>query len=378
MAGYRVWLTFKIMAAPTIGYLASTDGNGSDYWGGGGSWGEVADSYKIGYIVIGCIGILGNAFVMIVMLTYTAMLKRLANYFILNQSIMDMTVGICLVATHSSSLAVDTYDFTVRGAELLCRIWKSEMLLWIAFMDSTYNMVVLTMERYLQIVHPIFHKSSFTRRKALSLIALVWLLGPAYNLALGIPTSAVENGYCSALGIWPSTVVQQAVGIIHVFVLFFIPLMLLAYLYGHMIYVIRRMARVGPAAAHAHAHKPESLQVPNAQAPARDSRSSRMSRAQRNLMKTVALVTMSFIVCWSCNQFFFLLSNSGYEMDFTSGFYHFSVIMVFLNCCINPFIYIFKYKEFQDGLQKVICKKSPKVHDSSNVHSTTQTAIKKY
>ncbi len=100
-----------------------------------------------------------------------------------------------------------------------------------------------------------------------------------------------------------------------------------------------------------------------------------MSRAQRNLMKTVALVTLSFVVCWSCNQFFFLLSQSGYAMDFTGGFYHFSVFMVFLNCAANPFIYILKYKEFQDAVRKVVLKKAPTVTESSTSGSTQQTGV---
>jgi len=32
-------------------------------------------------------------------------------------------------------------------------------------------------------------------------------------------------------------------------------------------------------------------------------------------------------------------------IDFTSAFYNFTVIMVFLNCCVNPVIYSIKYEQ---------------------------------
>jgi len=32
-------------------------------------------------------------------------------------------------------------------------------------------------------------------------------------------------------------------------------------------------------------------------------------------------------------------------IDFTSVFYNFTVIMVFINCCVNPVIYSIKYEQ---------------------------------
>ena len=46
------------------------------------------------------------------------------------------------------------------------------------------------------------------------------------------------------------------------------------------------------------------------------------------------------------------MSNLGYEADWNSNFYKFTVIMVFLNCTINPFIYLIKYQDFQVALKK--------------------------
>ena len=50
--------------------------------------------------------------------------------------------------------------------------------------------------------------------------------------------------------------------------------------------------------------------------------------------------------------------NCGFDADFNSPFYHFTVIMVFCNCCINPIIYAAKYEQFQKGLRQIVCGKT--------------------
>jgi len=44
---------------------------------------------------------------------------------------------------------------------------------------------------------------------------------------------------------------------------------------------------------------------------------------------------------------------------FVSWFYHFTVVLVFTNSCVNPFIYSAKYREFQDGVRRLMSKLGP-------------------
>ena len=83
----------------------------------------------------------------------------------------------------------------------------------------------------------------------------------------------------------------------------------------------------------------------------------RILRAKHNVVKTLAVVIICFIFCWIWNEVFFLLFNLGGKVSFSSRFYKFSLIAVYLNCCLNPFIYAFKYREFQKGLKKLFCSR---------------------
>jgi hypothetical protein len=77
------------------------------------------------------------------------------------------------------------------------------------------------------------------------------------------------------------------------------------------------------------------------------------SKAKRNVLKTLVIVCCGFILCSTSNQFFILLYFLGRDTDFTSWFYHFTVIAVFFNCCLNPFIYCLKYNEFRVGMRRL-------------------------
>ena len=53
----------------------------------------------IAYIFIGVVGVLGNAFVVLVLLRFTAMKRRLTHVYIINQSVIDSIASLMLVLT---------------------------------------------------------------------------------------------------------------------------------------------------------------------------------------------------------------------------------------------------------------------------------------
>ena len=71
--------------------------------------------------------------------------------------------------------------------------------------------------------------------------------------------------------------------------------------------------------------------------------------------------------------------NLGYEIDWNSVYYMYTILMIFLNCTVNPFIYLIKYQDYQQALQNFICcekvKSSKGFHDIVSVERTTETKI---
>jgi len=66
------------------------------------------------------------------------------------------------------------------------------------------------------------------------------------------------------------------------------------------------------------------------------------------------MVCCGLIICWTPNEILFFLNYRGYVVDFAGWFYHFTVVLVNSNGCINPFIYAAKYREFQQAVRRMI------------------------
>ena len=85
-------------------------------------------------------------------------------------------------------------------------------------------------------------------------------------------------------------------------------------------------------------------------------RNDKFNQARKSTVKTQALVAFCYIFCWSWNQIYYLMFNLGYPADFSSNFYHFTVMMLFSNAVVNPFIYTFQYANFQLAAKQLFCR----------------------
>ena len=277
---------------------------------------------------IGAVGFVANISVATVILNKRSMLKSHTNIYILCQSIIDALVALTLILT--VLVENDGRYFRGIGDIIYCEVWLSRIPLFGIITSSKYNLVVMTVERYLAIVRPVWHKLHVNRKWVVASVAAAWLFGVAYHFSIKIPSSRVSGGRC-LLYQWPSRNVARTVGVTTVAVAYFIPLITFFITYGHIIIKLRM--RVNPENA-----------------------SSSMSRARKNVIKTTVMITLAFIVCVTLNQVYFLLFNLGFGLDLKSESYHSSVLMVFINCTIYPFIYLATYQAYQRAVASLLGK----------------------
>ena len=96
--------------------------------------------------------------------------------------------------------------------------------------------------------------------------------------------------------------------------------------------------------------------------------SSSLNAAGRNALVTSLMVCCGFIACWSINDIVFFLNTVGIlNIDFSGWFYNFTIVLVLLNSCINPFIYAAKYSDFQSGVRRLLQNKVHSVMQVSSV-----------
>ena len=69
--------------------------------------------------------------------------------------------------------------------------------------------------------------------------------------------------------------------------------------------------------------------------------------------------------------------NCGYNVKFNSVYFDFTILMVFVNCTINPFIYLVKYRDYQEALKIFLhCNQNQGMNNSlnSSTMSISQTS----
>ena len=308
---------------------------------------QVSFYISISYLIIGTIGVLGNSLVIAVLLKYTTIQQQVTRMLLLNQSVCDLAASTILAFTYIENVVRSgSLKFDFPGANLACRIWFSKAALWSILNSSTYNLVAMNVERYLKIVHPIGHKLYLTAVKARLIICLVWMVGPCLQLTV-VFTTRVKDDACFIFSFWPNSWLQQTLGFITIVFEFFLPLLIMIYCYIRMALAIRLRAKQKP--------------LTSVQAEQRHQSQAQQKNftIQKNIFKMLAVVSVCFVICWCSNEVFYLLYNNGYPLSFKGGFYHFSVFMVFANCCCNPFIYTLSYGDFRKGMKKLLRGKTP-------------------
>ena len=78
----------------------------------------------ISFVIIGIIGIVGNAFVAVVLLRFTDMRRKLTNIYIINQTLVDCATSVFLF---TSTIFQDESLPPGIAGEIKCRLWLAKV-----------------------------------------------------------------------------------------------------------------------------------------------------------------------------------------------------------------------------------------------------------
>lgn len=79
---------------------------------------------------------------------------------IVNQNVIDMLASLLMIATASIQVCGTGMDRNSSLDMFICRFWMTRFPLWSMLISSNYSILVLSVERYIAIVHPVFYKVS--------------------------------------------------------------------------------------------------------------------------------------------------------------------------------------------------------------------------
>ena len=304
--------------------------------------------------IVGAIGVVGNLLVVIVFIKYKKLFRNIKATFLINQSVIDGIVSFLIIATTLIKPRPPN-SANVLSSTLYCKLWLSRSPMWGLMLSSTYNLMAISFERYLAIVHPMWHKVHFTNTMANIIAVCIWFFGVAFIASIMIPTTGMVHGVCIMTYYWPSREIALAVGYLQIFVNLVIPFFLHSFCYARMLSTLRhRMARVTPkddSPSTAQRGKPSTsdtnattnwksnASVDHGSCTSSDKRHNPLElqneKAKRNVIKTLAIVTACYFICWMPNKIFIVMRLMGAISTF-GAFFRATLILAFINCCINP------------------------------------------
>ncbi|XP_053556581.1 D(4) dopamine receptor [Bombina bombina] len=155
-------------------------------------------SLKIGIITtLGCLIILGNAFVLLVIASSVSGWSRNSRYILISLTGTDVTLAVIVVPLNLyGSLALEPSGDDVESpigpyCHIVAFINSS------VFASSIYSLSIISLERYIAVFYPLSYNRVMSRRRVKMLIASAWLLPPIFLCPISIPSGTVINVYFS-------------------------------------------------------------------------------------------------------------------------------------------------------------------------------------
>ncbi|XP_054640347.1 oxytocin receptor-like [Dunckerocampus dactyliophorus] len=260
------------------------------------------------------------------------------------------------------------WDITDRfvGPDAVCRLVK--YLQVVGMFSSTYMIVVMTVDRYQAVCHPMVR---FTRRHARTNVPVRAAWGA--SLAGGLPQLFIFSRAEVAPGVfdcWAEFVQPwglQTYVTWTTLVIFVVPVVTLVFCQVRICGAIRKnLRRKGAADADA--------------VPPRASGAAGMSKARVKTLKMTVVIVTAYIVCWS--PFFTVQLWSAWDAHAPTETATFTILMLLasLNSCVNPVIYLLFSGQLPRRLLTPVCRRrsdaKDSVHEDATLVSTFYTSFK--
>ncbi|XP_062285941.1 somatostatin receptor type 5-like [Scomber scombrus] len=293
------------------------------------------------YGLVCVVGLLGNTLVIHVIVNHTKN-ESVTNIYILNLAIADELFMLSL-----PFLAVQNALLSWPFGSLMCRVVMTVDA--INQFTSIFCLTVMSVDRYLAVVHPI--RSSWWRRPRLAkaISATVWAGSFVVVLPVVVFADVLkEYGDCSIVWPEPAAVWKTSFIVYTCTVGFFCPLLVICLCYLLIVIKVRSVGKRAQAT------------------------SSRRRKSERKITRMVVVVVVVFVLCWLP---FYALNIANLLMvlpgDFR-GLYFFVVVLSYANSCANPILYGFLSDNFKRGFRKALCRTSRRVKNNDKVCTEVQ------
>ncbi|XP_071788516.1 galanin receptor 2b-like [Asterias amurensis] len=284
-------------------------------------------------VAIACSAIFGNGLVIFVMTVRRKHFGSFSNRLIRHQSIIDFISGLVFLLVtgiKQSSLLEENIESSFRG-EILCRFIFSNFFVWGLSVASTYNLVVISLERFLATCYPVKHRNYCSLFKIKVSMYAVWIIGFTQATTYVFIFTAKQSKcqfdskflIIAKVPLFLSTVLVE----------YTIPVVLISFSYIRILLLLRHKLINGTV---------------NQQG------DGVFSKAKRNVILTALLAGIMFFLCWTPLEMMRFLNSVGITREPTNLVRATLTGLVMCNMSVNPVVYCFKYEHFRTQLKQLV------------------------
>ena len=160
--------------------------------------------YNIALLFFGIMGTLVSVFVLVgIWLSDRSNIKS-STLYIANHTTLELVSCVMMTVRYAMAVAgVFVYRNSGTAAMALCILIDGAIVLKAAMYGGIISVVIITLDRYWKIVHPIHHRKYYRRWMAKVGLIIPWLSGVATQFPQ-ISTTAIIRGRCSTVAVWPT------------------------------------------------------------------------------------------------------------------------------------------------------------------------------
>jgi len=285
-------------------------------------------------LVIGIVGTVQNVMIIYALVASKQHKKQV---LIFHQNVLDFACSFFVVIVYSVKLSNISFSGSV--GYWLCVLTINENLAWYPSSCGVINLAMITIERYLKVVHPVWSTNNLRKWMIYTAMAIPMIAIFITDVAVLIPTNTVIDGVCYVYVLWPSNTHKLIYLLWNVIIYYVVIIIIFIYCYWRILLVIRRQAKVMAGSSSAQAQS---------------------NKTRNNVVKTMIIVSAFYAILWfpgyTC---LFVTTVNPHAIPLLESFYYTGAFLGYSYMIINPFIYAISFGPVKQVLLEMIpCKKS--------------------
>ncbi|XP_059139125.1 allatostatin-A receptor-like [Physella acuta] len=286
-----------------------------------------------GFICV--LGLFGNSLVILVVLADKHM-RNTTNILILSLAVADLLFILFCVPITATRYALSVSPF----GDIGCKV--SQYAVYVCAYASVYTLVVMSLDRYLAVVHAIRSMTLRSERNTWFAIAIIWIIILCGNIPILIQFEEMHYVFgnenrstCINIADLENERIGKALFGSFFFFGYVIPLGITMLLYGLMLK--RLLYGVVPGGANQSA---ESI------------------RAKKRVTRMVVIVVVIFAICWLPIQMILFTQNFQENVEWSAAYISIQMAancLAYMNSCVNPILYAFLSENFRRSFRRFLC-----------------------